>query len=725
MPNFIANNISSQPKMPPMFDKKRFLVTSALPYANGPLHIGHLAGAYLPADIYVNYLRLIGKDVVFVCGSDEHGAAITTKALKEGIKPKQIIDKYHEMFKTTFENIGISFDYYDRTSAKHHHKVSQDFFLKLYEKDALIKKETEQYFDQKMHMFLADRYIKGTCPHCAYQEAYGDQCESCGTSLSPMELKNPVSTLSGEKPILRKTIHWYLPLDRHETFLKNWLTKGLIKGKVHHDTNLWKAHVIGQCKSWLDGGLRARAMTRDLNWGVDVPESVPGAKGKKLYVWLDAPIGYISATMKWAESAGKNWKDYWQNEESALIHFIGKDNIVFHCLIFPVILKEYGTYNLPVNVPANQFLNLEGNKISTSRNWAIWVHQFVEDHPDWKDQLRFYLTKNMPEQRDSEFTWKGFQEVINTELVNNLSNFINRVLVLTQKYFDGSVPDFDPNLDLVPAEDEEGMSFHDAELLALFDLIDAACKSFDTFEFRAALQKTMEISTAGNQILQFNAPWKTIKSEPERTKLVLNLMLQYVTALSALIKPFMPFASKKLRAMLQLPEVEKAELLKIQNQLAEGNPLLPAGHKLSKHNYLFTKIEDEAIEKELKKLNSIVDSKPNSVDAKAPITFDDFLKLDMRIAQIIDAVPVPKTDKLMKITLKLSENEHRTVVSGIAHQYKPKDIIGQQVTLLANLSPRKIRGISSQGMILMAEDHNGKLSFLAPGEAVQEGSKVS
>ncbi len=711
-----------------MFDKKRFLVTSALPYANGPLHIGHLAGAYLPADIFVRYLRLKAKDVVYVCGSDEHGAAITTKALQEGISPREIIDKYHKLFVQSFESLGISFDYYDRTSARHHHKVSQDFFKTLYNKGVLIEKESEQYYDEKSQMFLADRYIKGTCPHCDHAEAYGDQCESCGTSLSPLELKHPSSTLSGEKPVLRKTTHWYLPLEKNEEFLKEWITQGSWKGKKHHDPSKWKAHVIGQCKSWLDAGLRPRAMTRDLNWGVDVPQDIPGAQGKKLYVWLDAPIGYISSTQKWAEKTGKDWREYWQDEDSALIHFIGKDNIVFHCLIFPVILKEYGGYNLPVQVPANQFLNLEDQKISTSRNWAIWVHEFVRENPDWKDQLRYYLTKNMPEQRDSEFTWKGFQEVINTELVNNLSNFIHRVLVLTQKYYGGVVPDFDPDQDLIPAEDEDGMSYHDAEMLALFDLIDSACQHFDRFEFRAALQKMLEISSAGNQILQFNAPWKTIKTEPERTKVVLHLMIQYVSALSVLMQAFIPFASERLRSMLKLPSVQSGDLLEIQNKLAEGESLVSAGHTIATASHLFSKIEDEAIDREIKKLQdkakTVEDTSIQTMNYKDDIPFEDFQKLDLRVAQIISAQRVPKTDKLMQIALSLS-GETRTVVSGIAHQYSPEQIIGRQVTLVCNLAPRKIRGILSQGMILMAEDQDGKLRFIAPDKDVRPGSSIS
>ncbi|MCL4133311.1 UNVERIFIED_CONTAM: hypothetical protein GTU68_053565 [Idotea baltica] len=679
-----------------MFDKKRYLITSALPYANGPLHIGHLCGAYLPADIFARFLRLMDKDVVFVCGSDEHGAAITTRAKKEGIEPQAIIDKYHASFEKTFQGIGISFDYYDRTSAGHHHQTSQDFFRTLYKQGSFIEQESEQYYDEQAEMFLADRYIIGTCPNCKNENAYGDQCENCGTALSPLELINPHSTVSGEKPVLKKTTHWYLPLNKHEDWLRTWIT----------DPKLWKAHVVGQCKSWLDAGLQPRSMTRDLDWGVDVPSEIPGSAGKKLYVWLDAPIGYISSTQKWAEENGADWETYWKDDDSALIHFIGKDNIVFHCLIFPILLKEHGGYNLPINVPANQFLNLEGQKISTSRNWAIWVHEFVEDFPEWKAELRYYLIKNMPEQRDSEFLWKGFQEAVNNELVNNLANFINRVVVLTNKYYNGKVPEVD----------EDG--YYDSELISLFDLMDSVCTRIRDFEFRAALQEVMQISAAGNQLLQFNEPWKAQKEDPEQVKVVMNLSLQFVTALSVLIRPFLPTASDKIRHLLNLPVIEEKE----------GESLIKTGHRINKPDHLFSRIDDDIIDAQVQKLKEtavVVDEEVvSTVPYKENISFDQFTQLDVRIGTIRSATKVPKTDKLLQIVVDLG-SEVRTVVSGIALSYNAEDIAGQQVVLVTNLAPRKIKGILSQGMILMAEDADGQLKFVSPSEAVAAGSLVS
>lgn len=711
---------------------QRYLVTAALPYANGPLHIGHLAGAYLSSDIYVRFQRLMNKDIVFICGSDEHGAAITIKALKEGLHPQQIVDKYHALFKETFSRMGISFDMYHRTSDPLHHTTSQEFFSTLYKQGEFEEKESEQYFDEEAQQFLADRYISGTCPKCGHQEAYGDQCESCGTSLSPTELINPISKLSGKTPILKKTVHWYLPLDKYETWLKEWINTGNLNGEHLHDPEDWKNHVLGQCKSWLDGGLQPRAMTRDLDWGVDVPHHIPGHEGKKLYVWMDAPIGYISATKQWAADHAKNWKKYWQDKDTALIHFIGKDNIVFHCLIFPAILKAHGHYILPMNVPANQFMNLEGNKISTSRNWAVWVHEYLDEIPGKEDELRYVMIKNMPELKDSEFTWKGYQESVNTELVNNLANFINRVLVLTHKYYNGRVPDFDEDMDIIGPDGPLEESFHDAELLRLFDDIDVMNQYIRTFDFRSGLKTLMEISTKGNQILQFNEPWKIIKEDPEKVKTVMNLCLQYVAALAVICRPFMPFMSDKLRAMLNLkPILEKGELVKMMNDLAEGKLILKKKHVIGTPEHLFTRIDDSIIDQQVEKLKASasqnvtasVSPAVETVPVKPLITIDDFAKIDIRTATITHAEKVEKADKLLKLTLDLGF-EQRTVVSGIAEQYTPESVIGRKVSLIANLAPRKMRGIESQGMILMAENDEGRLSFISPEAAWQNGQIV-
>ena len=715
-----------------LFPPDRYLVTSALPYANGPLHIGHLAGAYLSADIYVRFLRLMGKDVVWVCGSDEHGAAITIKALKENKSPKEIVDKYNDLFKEAFERIGIDFDIYHRTSADIHHQTSQEFFRTLHNKGEFIEKETEQYYDEEAKQFLADRYIKGTCPKCNYDGAYGDQCENCGSSLSPTELINPTSTLSGSIPVMKKTTHWYLPLDKYEDWLKEWINTGYVDGHQTHDPVEWKNHVLGQCKSWLDGGLQARSMTRDLDWGVDVPKEIPGAEGKKLYVWMDAPIGYISATKQWALDNGKDWKPYWQNDKTALVHFIGKDNIVFHCLIFPAILKAHGEYILPVNVPANQFVNLEGDKISTSRNWAVWVNEYVDELPGKEDELRYHMIKNMPEQRDSEFTWKGYQESVNNELVNNLANFVNRVIVLTHKYYDGKVPSFNPDEVFVSPSTEDYDGFHESEMLQLHDDIQDVNDYIRNFEFRAALTQLMKISSQGNQLLQFNEPWKAIKEDPENVKVVMNLALQVVCALSVLIYPFLPFASARMRNLLELDEVKATgDLDDLLINLSEGSMLIEEDHQIGKATHLFTKISDEVIEEQVLKLKKEVPIQTESKDTKEPkgkeekriINYDDFIKLDIKVATIIAAEAVPKTDKLLKIQLDVA-GEERTVVSGIAEHYQPDEIIGKQVSLLANLAPRKLRGVESQGMILMAEDADGKLSFVAPEHSVQSGSVI-
>ncbi len=697
-----------------MNQPKRYLITSALTYANGPLHIGHLAGANLTADIFARTMRNLGKEVLYVGGSDEHGAAITIKALKEGLTPRQIIDKYHAQFEEAFRRIGISFDIYHRTSEPIHHQTSQDFFRTLYRKGEFIEKETEQFYDPKAKMFLADRYIKGTCPKCGYEAAYGDQCEKCGSDLSPTELINPVSTLTGEKPVLRKTKHWYFPLNKHEVWLRQWINEGILDGKKVHDPRTWKNHVIGQCNSWLNEGLQARAMTRDLDWGVDVPPEIPGAEGKKLYVWMDAPIGYISASKQWAIDHGKSWERFWKDEGTALIHFIGKDNIVFHAIIFPALLKAEGSFILPANVPANQFLNLEGDKISTSRNWAIWLNDYLESMPGKEDVLRFYLTRIMPEQRDSEFTWKGYQEANETELVNNLGNFINRVLVLVNKYYGGEVPDFDPNVQLTSSAGEDQISFQDAELLLVFDKLQEMVNAIRRFEFRAALRTLMEISSMGNQFLQFNAPWQAYKTQPELAAAVLNTGIQIVTALSVAMEPFMPFSSAKLREMLRLPAVAgRGELQDILDALAEGRLLLEPGHQIGPARHLFERIPDEVIEAQRAKLVKTAPAQAAEYPPLKPqIQYDDFARLDVRTGTIVKAEKMKKADKLLVLEVDLGF-ERRTIVSGIAQQFKPEEIIGRRVLVLVNLAPRKLRGVESNGMILMAEDGEGRLHFVS------------
>ena len=720
------------------FSPDRYMVTSALPYANGPLHIGHLAGAYLSGDVYVRFLRLMGKEVLYVCGSDEHGAAITLRAIKEGKKPQEIIDTYHELFKVAFDKMGIAFDIYHRTSSRLHHETSQEFFRTLHVKGEFEEIESEQYFDTEAQQFLADRYIKGTCPKCKHDGAYGDQCENCGSSLSPTELINPTSTLSGSTPEMRKTTHWYLPLDKYADWLTEWINTGYVDGEQLHDPADWKNHVVGQCKSWLEGGLQPRSMTRDLDWGIDVPQEIEGSEGKKLYVWMDAPIGYISATKQWAIDNDKDWKPYWQDKGTSLTHFIGKDNIVFHCLIFPAILKAHGEYILPKNVPANQFVNLEGDKLSTSRNWAVWVNEYVEEFPGKQDELRYHMIKNMPEQRDSEFTWKGYQDSVNNELVNNFANFVNRVLVLTHKYYDGIVPEFNENEAFISASTQDYDGYHDCEMMQLHDDLQEINEYIRKYEFRFALTALMKVSAQGNQLLQHNAPWKSIKEDPEGVKVVMNLSLQIVTALSVLISPFMPFTSNKLRSILGLKEVENGNLDELLTQLSEGELIIPSGHKINPAEHLFTRIDDDVIETQVNKLkaNRAETKEESKVTAlaktitkateeeKATIQFEDFVKLDIRVATIKHAAPVPKTDKLMKILLDVGDYE-RTVVSGIAQHYKADEIIGQQVSLLVNLAPRKMRGVVSQGMILMAEDESGALKFLEPKEGAVPGSKIS
>lgn len=711
-----------------MLDKKRYLVTSALPYANGPLHIGHLAGAYISADIFVRYLRLMGKEVAFICGSDEHGAAITMRAKKEHITPQEIIDKYDAQFRDTFQKMNVSFDIFHRTSSKIHHETSQEMFLALWKKGEFIEKTSEQYYDLEAEQFLADRYIVGTCPKCANPDAYGDQCERCGSTLSPDELLPPIkSTLSSTAPEKRKTSHWYLPLDKYEGMLRDFIEKGMLDGKAHHNPDEWKAHVLGQCKSWLDGGLEPRAMTRDLDWGIDVPKEIPNSEGKKLYVWFDAPIGYISATKAWAQANDKDWRAYWQDEDAGLIHFVGKDNIVFHCLIFPAMLKAHGDFVLPINVPANQFLNLEGEKISTSRNWAVWVHEFVAEHPDKVDELRYNMIKKMPETSDAEFTWKGFQETSNNELVNNLANFVNRVLVLTHKYYEGKMPKFERLLTFKASDDANEEASIGDELEALGEKVQAYCDCIEKYDFRGALRIMMEVSSLGNQLLQFNEPWKLIKTEPTVVDAVMSTAMQYVAVLSILSRPFMPQTSDKLRQMLQLdPIQEEGELKLLLRQLNDIQRLVHEGHQIGEPSYLFTRIADEFIQAEIDKLNAskISNAAPEQNAAAtnttenqtfAPLlptaTYDDFAKLDFRTATIIAAEKMPKSDKLLRLTVDLGF-EQRTILSGIAKHFEPEAVIGQQVMILANLAPRKMMGIESNGMVLMAENAAGKLDFV-------------
>ena len=705
-----------------MNDNKKYTITSALPYANGALHLGHLAGAYLPADIYVRYLRLLGKDVLWVCGSDEHGAAITIRAKKEGVSPQEIIDKYHKLNKETFEKLGISFDYYHRTSAPLHHQTSQDFFLKLYEKGGEFEEKTiEQYYDQEFDQFLADRYIKGSCPKCGHEEAFGDQCENCGSDLSPTELINPVSTLSGKTPILKETKHWYFKLNKHEDWLREWIDKGILDGQQHHNPKTWKKHVVGQCLSWLDHGLQSRSITRDLSWGIPVP--LEEAEGKVLYVWFDAPIGYISSTKQWAIENGKNWEEYWKGDNVELIHFIGKDNIVFHCIVFPAMLKAHGEFALPVNVPANQFLNFEGQKFSKSRGWGIEQDAYLEefkDFPNKEDALRYALIRNMPENRDSDFKWDDFIDFHDKELADNLGNFVNRVIVLTNKYYDGIVPQVD--LDLKTALSE------------VQSLVNRITSDLDAFNFKSAIQGLMELSTYGNTYLQDVSPWKLFKSEPD-SQIIKDCMfvsLQIVQLLSVLCEPFIPFTSPKIRRLLGLGNLERGDLQATLDQLESGEALLASGHQIGKPELLFAKIHDrkdqsrlEIVNRQKNKLQAILDAEKGEErePIKPNIQFDDFTKIDLRTGTILEAEKVKKADKLLKLTVDL-ESEQRTVVSGIAQYFKPEEIIGTKVVLVANLAPRKLRGIESQGMILMAEDAEGRLGFVSPDAAMGNGFVV-
>ena len=677
---------------------KRKMITAALPYANGPVHIGHLAGVYIPADVYARFQRNTGQEIAFICGSDEHGIPITIRAKKEGITPQDVVDKYHEIIKKSFADLGISFDEYSRTTSKKHYEVSQEFFLNLYNKGKFEEEISEQFFDEQAGEFLADRYIVGTCPKCNNENAYGDQCEKCGSTLSPTELINPKSMLSGNTPILKETKNWYLPLNEYENFLNEWIIQG------HQDD--WKPNVYGQVKSWLNDGLKPRAMTRDLNWGVPVP--LPNAEGKVLYVWFDAPIGYISFTQEWAEKNGKNWKDFWQNEETDLIHFIGKDNIVFHCIIFPSMMKAHGDYIMPKNVPAFEFLNLENDKISTSRNWAVWAHEYVEDFPDQQDALRYALLSSAPETKDNNFTWKDFQTKNNSELVGIFGNFINRVTVLTQKYYNGIVPQ--PN----EFEQVDKDLFHEMQQIP-----EKIGKNLDEFRFRDALTEMMNLARLGNKYLADEEPWKVIKDNPERVKTQMFCALQVAGALAYLCEPFLPFTSQKMKSGLNLENKNWYEVL--------NTPPIPTGHQINEMPLLFSKIEDDVIEAQIKKLeNTKINNQktnPNANPMKEQISFDDFTKIDLRTATILEAEKVEKADKLLKLKVDTGVDV-RTVVSGIAESFSPEEIIGKQVMILLNLAPRKIRGIESQGMLLLTTKPDGKLSFVTPDEKVENGIEI-
>ncbi|WP_417429023.1 methionine--tRNA ligase [Halpernia sp.] len=677
-----------------MSDKK--LITAALPYANGPVHIGHLAGVYIPADVYARFERRMGKDVAFICGSDEHGIPITIRAKKEGVSPQNIVDQYHEIIKKSFSDLGISFDEYSRTTSPKHRQVSQDFFTTLYDKNKFIEETSEQYFDEEAEEFLADRYIVGTCPNCGNENAYGDQCEKCGTTLSPSELINPRSMLSGNSPILKETKNWYLPLNDYEDFLNKWIIEG------HKED--WKPNVYGQVKSWLNDGLKPRAMTRDLNWGVPVP--LPNADGKVLYVWFDAPIGYISFTQEWAEKTGKNWKDYWQSDDSELVHFIGKDNIVFHCIIFPAMMKAHGDYKMPKNVPAFEFLNLENDKISTSRNWAVWAHEYVEEFPGQQDVLRYALLSSAPETKDNNFTWKDFQTKNNSELVGIFGNFINRVAVLINKYYDGVIPSGNENA---------------TELNEISKAAKEVNQFLTKFEFRNALSSMMNLARFGNQYLQIEEPWKTIKENPEKAANSLFVAAQIAAGLAQICEPFLPFSSEKLMKMFNS---EKWTWQKIETE----NVLLKTGHKINEASLLFSKIEDETIEFQIQKLEATKQNNKktnaNAKPMKDEIQFDDFTKIDLRTATILTAEKVEKADKLLKFSVDTGIDV-RTVVSGVAESFTPEECVGKQVMILANLTPRKIRGIESQGMLLLTTKEDGKLAFVTPEVKVENGIEIS
>ena len=674
-------------------DFKRYLVTSALPYANGPVHIGHLAGVYIPSDIYTRYQRLRGRDVIHVCGSDEHGVPITIKAKKEGITPQQVVDRYHEIIKSAFKGLGIEFDIYSRTSSDMHTVTASDFFRKLYDEGKFVEQTSEQYYDEEAKMFLADRYITGTCPKCGNERAYGDQCESCGSTLSPDELIEPHSTLSGSVPVKKSTTHWYLPLNDYEQMLREWILEG------HKE---WKTNVYGQCKSWLDGGLQPRAVSRDLDWGIPVP--VEGADGKVLYVWFDAPIGYISAT----KELTPDWEKYWKSEDTKLVHFIGKDNIVFHCIVFPSMLKAHGEYILPENVPSNEFLNLEGDKISTSRNWAVWLHEYLEDMPGKEDVLRYVLCANAPETKDNDFTWKDYQARNNNELVAVLGNFVNRALVLTQKYYGG----------VVPACGEK--TEYDNQTIAELSTIKASLENnIENHRFREALKDAMNFARIGNKYLADSEPWKLIKTDTERVKTILYIALQITANIATAIEPFMPFSAAKILSMLAVEKFGWDSLGSME--------LVAEGHTIGTPSLLFEKIEDETIQRQLDKLEATkaanAAAEVKAEPQKEVCTFDDFQKMDIRVSTILAAEKVAKTKKLLKLTVDTGIDQ-RTIVSGIAEHFTPEELVGQQVLVLVNLQPRELKGILSQGMILMAEDATGKLRLVQPSEAVKAGSMV-
>lgn len=679
---------------------KRYTLTAALPYTNGPIHIGHLAGVYVPADIYARYLRLKGHDVAFICGSDEHGVPITIKAKKEGVSPQDVVDRYHKIIKDSFNEFGISFDNYSRTSAEIHHETASDFFKTLHQKGAFLEDTTDQLYDSKAQQFLADRFVIGTCPKCGHTESYGDQCEACGTSHNATDLIQPKSAITGNVPELKSTKHWYLPLDKHEDFLKQWI------GKDHKAD--WKSNVYGQCMSWINDGLRPRAVTRDLDWGIPVPAE--GADGKVLYVWFDAPIGYISSTKEWAETQGKDWEPYWKDKNTTLLHFIGKDNIVFHCIIFPAMLKAEGSYILPQNVPANEFLNLEGQKLSTSKNWAVWLPDYLKEFPDQQDVLRYVLTATAPETKDNDFTWKDFQARNNNELVAIYGNFINRVLVLTHKYYNGLLPEVTT---LMPADKDV--------LETLQHTPEALEQSLERFRFREASQVLMNLARAGNKYLADQEPWKVIKTNPERVQTIMNTALQIASGLAVLSEPFLPFTAKKLQQMLRVNDIHPelvSTSVKESNwkAITDGQPLLSAGHTIGSASLLFTKIEDSQIEAQLKKLEAskAANAEPTAVDPqKANISFEDFAKMDLRTGTIIAAEKMPKTKKLLVLQVDTG-SDVRTIVSGIAEYYTPDAVVGQKVTVLCNLKPRVLRGVESQGMILMAKANDGQLVFVQP-----------
>ncbi|MBR5853691.1 MAG: methionine--tRNA ligase [Alistipes sp.] len=674
---------------------KRYLITSALPYANGPVHIGHLAGVYVPSDIYTRYLRLKGHDVISVCGSDEHGVPITIKARKEGITPQQVVDRYHEIIKTSFARLGMSFDIYSRTSSPTHRVTASEFFRKLYDEGKFIEQTTEQFYDEEAQTFLADRYIVGECPHCHNEKAYGDQCEKCGSTLSSNELINPRSAVSGAVPVKRETKHWYLPLDKYEGFLREWILEG------HKE---WKSNVYGQCKSWLDLGLQPRAVSRDLDWGIPVP--VEGADGKVLYVWFDAPIGYISAT----KDLTPDWEKYWKSEDTKMVHFIGKDNIVFHCIVFPSMLKAHGGYILPENVPANEFLNLEGDKISTSQNWAVWLHEYLDEFPGKEDVLRYVLCANAPETKDNDFTWKDFQSRNNSELVAVLGNFVNRALVLTKKYYDGVVP-----------ERGELTDYDEATIEELQKIKASLERNIEHYHFREALKDAMAYSRIGNKYLADTEPWKVVKSNPERVKTILNIALQITANTAIAIEPFMPFSAAKILEMLHVEKFGWEQLGSME--------LLEAGHTIGEATLLFEKIEDDVIQKQLDKLEASrrakleAEAAQNVTEQKAEVSFDDFQKMDIRVSTILAAEKVAKTKKLLKLSIDTGIDK-RTIVSGIAEYYTPEELVGRQVLVLANLAPREIKGIESRGMILMAEDALGRLVLVQPEDKTMPGAMI-